>query len=128
MEERHNLSGAEQFYVEVIQVLKKYNFPFLIGGTFGLTFYTGIRRETKDLDLFLKAHGYQHILRRFVEEGYKVEITDVRWLAKIFKGDYFVDIIFNTVNNLCPVEDSWFEYAVDGELFKEVVKFVLLKT
>src|SRR5205085_11380786 len=28
-----------------------------------------------------------------------------------------VDIMFNSVNGLCPVEDTWFEHAVPGILF-----------
>jgi hypothetical protein len=45
----------------------------------------------------------------------KTELTDVRWLAKIFKGEYYIDVIFDTPNNICRVNDHWYKYAVKAE-------------
>ena len=61
------------------------------------------------------------ILKFFGEKGYKTELTDARWLAKIFKDDYYIDIIFDTVNNICRVDDLWYKHAVKAEL--KVLKF-----
>lgn len=122
--EDEHTAAAQSFYKEALQTLINNKFPFLIGGTYALRHFTGIYRDTKDLDIFCKANEFQRILKCFLEEGYKVEITDVRWLAKVFKGPHFIDIIFNTVNNLCPVDDSWFEHAIEGELFDTPVYYI----
>lgn len=100
-----------QFYKDALGLLEENNMPYLIGGAFALQQYTGIYRNTKDLDIFCKAGDYQRVLKLFKDHGYEVEVTDSRWIAKVFKNDYFIDIIYNTTNNLCPVDDSWFRWA-----------------
>jgi hypothetical protein len=54
-------------------------------------------------------------MKFFAEQGYRTELTDARWLAKVFKNEYYIDIIFDTVNNICSVDDSWYEFAVTAE-------------
>ncbi|MEX2593979.1 MAG: hypothetical protein WD426_14485 [Anditalea sp.] len=108
---------AASFYKTVIELLLKNNFSFLIGGAFALRHYTDIYRDTKDLDIFCKPEDYPGMLQLFVKRGYNIEITDPRWLAKVFKGPHFVDFIFNTTNNICPVDDSWFKNSISVKLF-----------
>ncbi len=115
---------ANDFYRKVLELLNAHSLPFLVGGAFALGHYTGLHRDTKDIDLFCKVEDYPRILKLFEQNGYKIEVTDPRWLAKAFKGEYFVDLIFNAVNNLTPVDDSWFTHEITGELFKTPVKFI----
>src|SRR5690606_25411645 len=51
------LGTAEQeaFYAEAIKSITKAKIPFLVAGTFAVSAYTGISRETKDFDIFCKA-------------------------------------------------------------------------
>lgn len=102
---------SQAFYKEALELLHQTGTNFMLGGAFAMFQYTGIYRDTKDLDVFCKASEYPTILKFFQEKGYKTELTDVRWLAKIFKGEYFIDLIFDTVNNICRVDDYWYEHA-----------------
>ncbi|GAB2785218.1 nucleotidyltransferase family protein [Rhabdobacter roseus] len=106
---------ALAFYRDALQLLKEHEIRYMVGGAIPLFHYTGVYRDTKDLDLFCKPSEYPKILKLFADRGYQTELTDVRWLAKIFKGEYFIDIIFDTVNNICTVDDSWYEHAEKGE-------------
>lgn len=115
---------ANAFYQEALGLLHQTGVPFMLGGAFAFFHYTGIYRDTKDLDVFLKATDYPKVLKFFAERGYETELHDVRWLAKIFKGEYFIDLIFDTVNNICRVDDSWFEFASEGEFAGINVKFL----
>lgn len=115
---------AHAFYREAIELLHESGAAFMLGGAFALFHYTGIYRDTKDLDVFCKSSEYPKILKYFGTKGYRTELTDVRWLAKVFKGDYFIDIIFDTVNNICRVDDSWYEHAVPAKLFNNDVKLI----
>jgi hypothetical protein len=115
---------AHEFYRNALQLLADNNFSFLVGGGFALRRYTGIFRDTKDLDLFCKAGEYPRILKLFAEHGFKTEITDVRWLAKVYKDAKYIDLIFNTVNNICTVDDSWFDHAVEGEVYGIPIRFI----
>lgn len=115
---------ANSFYKEAIELLHETGADFMLGGAFAMFHYTGIYRDTKDLDIFCKASEYPKILKFFAEKGYKTELTDVRWLAKVFKGDYFIDIIFDTVNNICRVDDTWYQHATHGTLLGCKVKLI----
>jgi hypothetical protein len=106
---------AHGFYREAMEILHTGQHRFMLGGGFAMAHYTGIHRDTKDLDIFCKSGEYANILHLFADKGYKTEVTDSRWLAKVFKGDYFMDIIFNSPNNICRVDDTWYDDAVKGE-------------
>lgn len=115
---------AHNFYQEALELLCESKAEFLVGGGFAMRQYTGIIRDTKDLDVFCKTGESARILKTFADKGYKTELTDARWLAKAMIGEHFVDLIFNNPSNLCPVSDDWFEHAVKGELFGVKVQFI----
>jgi len=102
---------AKAFYKEALELLHESGAQFMLGGAFAMFHYTGIYRDTKDLDVFCKPTEYPKILKYFAAKGYRTELYDVRWLAKVYKGEYFIDIIFDTVNNICRVDDSWYEHV-----------------
>src|SRR5919197_197988 len=81
------LAGA--FYEDALRELSKLALPFLLGGTYALSVYTGITRATKDLDILCKPSDYPRIIERFKSLGYAIEIEDERWLAKVFRGEVF---------------------------------------
>ncbi len=108
---------AEAFYAEAVQELSKLGLPFLLAGTYAFSAYTGITRATKDLDILCKPSDYPRILDRFKTLGYAIEIEDERWLAKIFRGEYFFDVIFASLHGVMPVSDQWFEHALRVEVF-----------
>ncbi len=107
---------GENFFTDFLTILTNSKIPFMIGGTYAVKFYTGINRPTKDIDIFCTAGDYPKILKHFSDKGYKVEITDERWLAKIYKGEYFVDIIFGSVPGFWPITESWIERASVGDV------------
>lgn len=115
---------STEFYKEALEMLNASGCQYMLGGAFAMFQYTGIFRDTKDLDIFCKSSEYPKILKYFSSQGYKTELTDVRWLAKIFHGEYFIDIIFDTVSNICTVDDSWYERASTGYFADVPVKFI----
>jgi len=115
---------AHAFYSKALTLLNESDMKYMLGGAFALFHYTGIYRDTKDLDVFCKYDAYNKILAFFAEKGYRTEVTDIRWLGKIFDGDYFIDIIFSSPNNICIVDDSWYQYATKADF--EGVETLLL--
>jgi hypothetical protein len=113
---------AHAFYKQALQLLKESGSNFMLGGAFSMFHYTDIYRDTKDLDIFCKPSEYPTIMKFFADKGYRTEMYDVRWLAKIHCGEYFIDIIFDTVNNICQVDDTWYEHAPTIEFMGEQVK------
>lgn len=122
--EKDEGKAAREFYREVLESLVEGKFKFLVGGGYALKKYTGIIRDTKDLDLFCKTTEFHRILKYLTGKGFSTELTDARWLAKVKQKNLLIDLIFNSVNNICPVTDSWFEHAAKGELFGVPVWFV----
>jgi|ERR1044072_534159 hypothetical protein len=106
---------AHAFYREALLLLQESGARFMLGGAFAMFQYTGIYRDTKDLDVFCAPAEYPKILKYFAAKGYRTELTDVRWLAKVFKGEYYIDIIFSSVNSIFHVDESWYTHSVAAE-------------
>src|SRR3712207_1672753 len=109
------------FYCEVLNILSNSQIPFLIGGGFAFSRYTGIARQTKDLDLFVRPDDCPHILEVLSQNGYRTELTASQWLGKAFCGEDFVDIIFNSANGVSEVDELWFEHAVEDQIDRKSV-------
>ncbi|HSH90692.1 MAG TPA: nucleotidyltransferase [Ramlibacter sp.] len=96
------------FYRRALQVLVDGGVPFLVGGAFAHACYTGIRRSTKDLDLFIRRADFDRIASLMQAKGWRAELTFPHWLAKVYAGSDFIDLIFNSGNGVTPVDDRWF--------------------
>jgi hypothetical protein len=64
------------------------------------------------------------MLHVFKEHGFDVEIVDERWLARITRGELFVDVIYNMPTVTTHVTDEWFANAPKAELFGATVRLV----
>jgi len=111
------LSDAQRFYRESLQLLSAREIPFLVGGAYAMALYTGIKRETKDFDICVRAKDVDAILELFRANGHRVERTHRHWLAKIFRGEHLVDVIYRAGNGLCEVDDLWLERAQRKDVF-----------
>ncbi len=115
---------AESFYAEALRELDRSGLPHLIAGTYAVSAYTGITRPTKDLDIICKPGDSARILERFKELGHAIEIEDDRWLAKVFSGPHFFDVIFAAWHGCVPVCQEWFEHAPLSEVLGVPVRLV----
>ncbi len=118
--------ATESYYGKSIATLKRQKIPFLLGGAYALRHYTGIYRDTKDMDIFIREEDCHSAMNALDGEGIETEVTDSIWLGKAFEpgGPGFIDIIFNSGNGLCPVDDRWFEEAQNGTVYGQNVKYV----
>jgi hypothetical protein len=113
---------AEDFYRESLKLLSESDIPFLLSGTYAVSAYTGIVRPTKDLDVFCKAGDYPKILAYFRERGYRVEVEDERWIAKVWCKKNFFDVIFAMSNGTAPITDAWFSDNPTIEVYGSTAK------
>ncbi len=105
-----------QFYRDALRLLGEARIPFLLGGAYALGHYAGITRHTKDLDVFVGASDVDRVRSVMEQAGYQTEIAFEHWLAKVHGNDDFVDIIYNSGNGLCPVDEAWFAHSEPGEV------------
>lgn len=108
---------ARQFYEETLRVLIEDGVPFVVGGALALKHFAGVARDTKDLDVFLRRSDLDRALDALSGAGFQTEKTFPHWLAKSWAGETFIDIIFDSANGVCPVDDDWFEHAAHCELW-----------
>ena len=104
------------FYRRALQVLTDAKVPFLVGGAFSHACFTGIRRSTKDLDLFIRREDYDRVAVLMQGEGWRTEMTYPHWLAKVHCGQDFIDLIFNSGNGLTPVDGRWFLHNPEADI------------
>jgi predicted nucleotidyltransferase len=104
------------FYRRALRALTDAGIPFLVGGAFAHACYTGIRRSTKDLDLFIKREDYDRIARLMRTQSWDTEMTYPHWLAKVYAGEDFIDLIFNSGNGVTPVDERWFRNNAEAEV------------
>src|SRR3954470_19357040 len=102
---------TREFYVAALKKLDEAKLPYVVGGGYAMAYYTGIARNTKDLDIFIKPQDCKRVLRTLEQAGYRTEYFYEFWIAKALQGEVFIDILYNSGNGLCPVDDEWFSNA-----------------
>ncbi len=95
--------------------------PHLVAGAYALFEYTGIYRDTKDLDLFVRERDLDGAFRALDAAGFRTEVTDPVWLGKAWRGPWYVDLIFSSGNGVARVDDAWFENARPGRVMDVAV-------
>ncbi|HEX7085382.1 MAG TPA: hypothetical protein VF198_03405 [Vicinamibacterales bacterium] len=99
------------FYQRVLRALVRERVPCLVGGTYALEDHTGIRRATKDLDLFILDGGWDAAAAALAREGIHTTLPFPHWLGKAHRGRLCVDLLYASGNGLCRVDESWFTHA-----------------
>jgi hypothetical protein len=113
---------AAEFYTESLAHLAASGIPFMLSGTYALTCHTGISRPTKDLDVFCKAGDAPRILAYFKDLGHEVEFEDERWIAKVWRGRNFFDVIYNISSASIAVTEDWFRDTCEAEVYGTLVR------
>jgi hypothetical protein len=106
-------SGCEPpSYARALLALGDAGVPFLVGGALALTAYCGIRRNTKDLDLFVTPDDVPRTLDVLSRAGFRTETPYPHWLAKAHvDAQNFIDVIFGSGNGAAQVDAEWFTHA-----------------
>lgn len=104
------------FYRRAMADLGAAGVPYLVGGAFALRRHGGVDRFTKDFDVFIRPSDVERALAALEVAADRTEVTAPHWLAKAFRDDLFVDLIWSSGNGVATVDDGWFEHAVPDEV------------
>jgi hypothetical protein len=110
------------FYLRVLDGLTKADAPFLVGGAYALRHYTGVERDTKDFDIFVRREDYDSVMAVLDAAGCTTELTFPHWLGKATCEYALVDVIFSSGNGVALVDDEWFAHSVRGHVFDVPVR------
>lgn len=96
---------------DALRALAGSDVPFLVAGAYAFFEYTGIFRDTKDLDVFLRRSDLEPAFEVLEAAGFRTEVSEPGWIGKAWRGEWFVDLIYSSGNGVAVVDDLWFEHA-----------------
>lgn len=105
-----------EFYRHVMEIMDREEVPYVVGGGYAVAYYTGIQRHTKDLDLFIRPEDRDRALEALEGAGYRIDLIWPHFLVKALHGDDFVDLLYNSGNGLCQVDDDWIKNGTKAEV------------
>jgi hypothetical protein len=111
---RDRPKGELDARADALDALAAAGVPHLVAGAYAFFEYTGIFRDTKDLDVFLRERHLEDAFRALEAAGFRTEIEDPVWIGKGYRGEWFVDLIYSSGNGIAVVDDLWFEHARPG--------------
>ena len=115
---------AGDVYRSVVWHLREAGIPYLVGGTYALEHHAGVRRDTKDLDLFVRRADWTRISDTLAAQGLRCELVFSHWLGKAKEHGHFVDLIFAGGNGLVEVDDEWLAHGVPSVVLDVPVHLV----
>lgn len=115
---------AGDVYRSVVWHLREAGIPYLVGGTYALEHHAGVRRDTKDLDLFVRRADWSRISETLAAQGLRCDLVFSHWLGKARDNDHFVDLIFAGGNGLIEVDDEWLAHGVPSVVLDVPVHLV----
>jgi hypothetical protein len=103
-------------HARALAILQDEGLEPMVGGAYALRVHTGLWRDTKDLDLFVRKDAVERALEVLDAAGYRTEFTDRLWIAKAFAGPYFIDLIFSSGNGVAVVDEHWARRALTSRV------------
>lgn len=117
-------SRARRFYVDAMRALDVAGMDYLVGGGYAMACYTGISRNTKDLDIFVRPEDQKQVLKTLEKAGYRTEYFYPFWIAKALCGEAFIDILYSSGNGQCRVDEEWFAHSRPAEVLGQKTRLV----
>ncbi len=118
------VTGQSALYRAALAGLGARRSPFIVGGTYAFAHYTGIRRPTKDLDLFVRREDRDRVLEDLQGLGFKTRVAFPHWLAKAEKDGRCIDVIHGAGNGIAIVDDAWLAHARSAPVLGVPVRLV----
>jgi putative nucleotidyltransferase-like protein len=109
-------------YRLALRTLNQAGVPYVVAGLYAIHHYTGIYRQTKDLDLLFEPENVIEAARVLKAAGFKVKLEQAHWIAKALLNGHQIDLIFGMGNGLAFIDEAWYRYSRPGILAAEQVR------
>lgn len=104
------ISAEEQeVHANALRILNLSRVKYVVAGAAAVGFYTGLWRNTKDLDLFLVPEDVTAALTALAASGYTVVTPAPHWLAHAYCGSFYVDLIYGFGGWRAAIDDQWYD-------------------
>jgi hypothetical protein len=122
MEPKIMSAEEQEVHAEALRILNQAGIHYVVSGAVALGHYTGLWRNTKDLDLFLVRQDLTAALTALVTQGYTVGVPAAHWLAHANKGQYYVDLIHGFGGWRAAVDNEWYLQGPPATLLGQKVR------
>lgn len=102
--------AEREVYRSALETLNRAGVPYVVSGLYAIHVYTGVYRQTKDLDLLLEPTVVVDAAVALKAEGFRVELVEPHWLAKALRGAQ-VDLIFGMANGIGFIDGAWYAHS-----------------
>ena len=110
-------ADVRRVYRLALETLNAARIPYVVAGAYAIYEYTGIYRQTKDLDLFFEPSSVLPAAYALKDAGFRLRLVDAHWLAKATTDESgCVDLIYGMGNGVAFVDRSWFDFSRAGML------------
>lgn len=117
-----------EVYREGLLSLNDAKIAYTIGGAFATYHYTGIWRDTHDLDVYMTQEEVARAVCALKASGFQdlgeMAAGDRDWIYHAAKHNIMLDIIWRTPNSLGKVDESVYATSVPGTFLGVPVRFV----
>ncbi len=117
-----------QAFREAIRSLREAGASFALGGGLAVSFYTGLWRNTKDLDLYILPAEREPAIAAITKIGmsdyYETAAYDRSWIYRGHREGTIVDLIWALANGIAEVDEDWLECGGVARLEGETVPLV----
>jgi Uncharacterised nucleotidyltransferase len=117
-----------EVFGRALDAMEQAGIPFMIAGAFGVHHYTGLWRNTKDMDLVVlprdREAACEALHRAGMSDYFYVEPYDREWIFRSYDEGEIVDVIWRLANKVDDVDETWFTRAPEGEFAGHRVRFV----
>lgn len=98
-------------YREVIAQARERGISFALGGGFAVSVYTGLWRNSKDLDVYVLPKDREEMVgitqRIGLADYHERAPYDRTWIYRSCKDEIIVDIMWAMANHRAPVDEGW---------------------
>jgi hypothetical protein len=116
--------AQRKVYAQALRALNEAGVTYAVGASFARHIYTKIWRPTKDLDVFVTPEGLKTALTALEEIGFRTEIVETHWLAKAWKDDFFIDLIFGQGHGQTRMTEDSFVGAQEAEVLGVMTRLI----
>lgn len=103
-------------YQFALRTLNRAGIPYVVSGLYAIYEYTGIYRQTKDLDLLMEPEYVVPSAEALRDAGFHVHLEQAHWIAKAIKEEATIDLIYGMGNGLRLIDGDWYRYGRPGVL------------
>lgn len=114
--------AEREAYKAALRALNQAGISYVVAGLYAIHHYTGIYRQTKDLDLFVEPRVVVEAARQLKRAQFNVKLEQSHWIAKALRDGHQIDLIFGMGNGLSFIDTDWYRYSRPGILAAEQVR------